>query len=62
MKLNGVTIPDDIVRRVVERRGTEHCFAELDPARTADIRQPNTASISTRDMGDTILRELEKAM
>src|SRR6266446_3124423 len=29
-------------------------------ARTADIRQPNTASISTRDMGDTILRELEK--
>src|ERR1700720_2544174 len=30
-------------------------------ARTADIRQPNTAAISTRDMGDTILRELEKA-
>src|SRR5438552_17395991 len=30
-------------------------------ARTADIRQPNTASVSTRDMGDTILRELEKA-
>ena len=30
-------------------------------ARTADIRKPNTASISTRDMGDTILRELEKA-
>jgi 3-isopropylmalate dehydrogenase len=30
-------------------------------ARTADIRQPNIASISTRNMGDTILRELEKA-
>jgi 3-isopropylmalate dehydrogenase len=30
-------------------------------ARTADIRQPNTSSISTRDMGDTILRELENA-
>jgi len=30
-------------------------------ARTADIRQPSTASISTRDMGDTILRELENA-
>ena len=30
-------------------------------ARTADIRQRNTASISTRDMGDTILRELKKA-
>jgi 3-isopropylmalate dehydrogenase len=29
--------------------------------RTADIRQPNTASVSTREMGDTILRELEKA-
>jgi 3-isopropylmalate dehydrogenase len=29
--------------------------------RTADIRQPNMASVSTREMGDTILRELEKA-
>jgi hypothetical protein len=29
--------------------------------RTADIRQPNTASVSTREMGDTILCELEKA-
>ena len=35
MKLNGATIPDAIVSRVVERRGREHCFAELDPARTA---------------------------
>src|SRR5690348_4245598 len=35
MKLNGATIPDEIVRRVVQRRGTEHCFADLDPARTA---------------------------
>jgi len=35
MKLNGATIPDDIVRRVVERRGREHCFADLDPRRTA---------------------------
>src|SRR5712691_4338415 len=35
MKLNGATIPDEVVRRVVERRGSEHCFAELDPARTA---------------------------
>src|SRR5690349_3736025 len=35
MKLNGTTIPDDIVRRVVAKRGSEHCFAELDPARTA---------------------------
>ena len=30
-------------------------------ARTADILQPNTARVSTRVMGDTILRELEKA-
>jgi ureidoacrylate peracid hydrolase len=35
MKLNGATISDEIVRRVVARRGSEHCFAELDPARTA---------------------------
>ena len=35
MRLNGATIPDEIVRRVVERRGGEHCFANLDPARTA---------------------------
>jgi ureidoacrylate peracid hydrolase len=35
MKLNGATISDEIVRRVVARRGTEHCFAELDPKRTA---------------------------
>jgi len=35
MKLNGAEIPDEIVRRVVERRGREHCFDDLDPARTA---------------------------
>ena len=35
MELNGATIPDAVVQRVVERRGSEHCFAELDPAKTA---------------------------
>ena len=35
MKLNGATIPDAIVGRVIARRGAEHCFADLDPARTA---------------------------
>jgi ureidoacrylate peracid hydrolase len=35
MKLNGTTIPDSIVRRVIEFRGSEHSFADLDPARTA---------------------------
>ncbi len=35
MKLNGATIPDEVVRRAVERRGSEHCFAALDPAKTA---------------------------
>ena len=35
MRLNGAVIPDEIVQRVVTRRGTEHCFAELDPPRTA---------------------------
>jgi ureidoacrylate peracid hydrolase len=35
VKLNAATIPDDIVARVVARRGSEHCFAELQPAKTA---------------------------
>jgi len=35
MKLTGATIPDDVVQRVSERRGTAHPFAELDPVRTA---------------------------
>jgi ureidoacrylate peracid hydrolase len=35
MKLNGATIPDDVVQRVIERRGSAHPFAGLDPARTA---------------------------
>ena len=35
MKLNGATIADDVVQRVTRIRGREHCFAELDPARTA---------------------------
>ncbi|HTT81665.1 MAG TPA: cysteine hydrolase [Stellaceae bacterium] len=35
MKLNGATIPDAIVQRVVARRGGEHCYADLDPATTA---------------------------
>jgi len=35
MKLNGATLPDDVVQRVIERRGTAHPFAALDPAKTA---------------------------
>jgi ureidoacrylate peracid hydrolase len=35
MELRGATIPDFVVERVLARRGAEHCFAELDPARTA---------------------------
>src|SRR5207302_9344386 len=35
MRLNGATIPDPIAERVIERRGAEHSFANLDPARTA---------------------------
>ena len=35
MKLNGATIPDAIVQRVVGRRGVEHVFADLDPRRAA---------------------------
>ena len=37
MKLNGATIPDAIVERVLARRGSEHCYADLDPTRTALI-------------------------
>jgi ureidoacrylate peracid hydrolase len=35
MKLTGATIPDALVERVIARRGSEHCFADLDPTRTA---------------------------
>src|SRR6266568_5641290 len=35
MRLNGTTIPDFVVQRVIARRGNEHCFADLDPAQTA---------------------------
>src|ERR1700761_5563780 len=35
MKLNGSTIPQAIVERVITRRGSEHCYADLDPAKTA---------------------------
>jgi ureidoacrylate peracid hydrolase len=35
MKLTGAALPEDVVRRVIERRGTPHCFADLDPVRTA---------------------------
>lgn len=35
MKLNGTTIPEEVVQRVLARRGSLHCFADLDPARTA---------------------------
>src|SRR5690242_4273542 len=35
MKLNGAVIPDVIVERVVRARGREHCYADLDPERTA---------------------------
>ena len=38
MKLNGATIPDVIVQRVIQRRGTEHSFAVLNPG----SRLPNS--------------------
>jgi ureidoacrylate peracid hydrolase len=33
--MHKVEIPQSVVDRVVARRGTAHCFAELDPAKTA---------------------------
>src|ERR1700724_337619 len=35
MRVNGATIPAPIVERVIQRRGAEHSFADVDPARTA---------------------------
>ena len=35
MRLQGATIPQSIVERVIQRRGAEHCFADLEPVRTA---------------------------
>jgi ureidoacrylate peracid hydrolase len=35
MKVNGATIPDLVAQRVIARRGAEHCFTDLNPARTA---------------------------
>jgi ureidoacrylate peracid hydrolase len=35
MRLKGTTIPDSVVQRVVTRRGTEHCFSDLEPGCTA---------------------------
>jgi nicotinamidase-related amidase len=34
-QMNGTTIPDSIIQRVIQRRGTAHCYAELEPRRTA---------------------------
>ncbi|HUK60009.1 MAG TPA: isochorismatase family cysteine hydrolase [Stellaceae bacterium] len=33
--MHRLSIPQSVTDRVIERRGTEHCFAELDPAKTA---------------------------
>jgi len=35
MKLNGATIPDDVVQRVIQRRGGAHDSTALDPTKTA---------------------------
>jgi ureidoacrylate peracid hydrolase len=35
MKLHGATISDEVVNRVIERRGSAHPFAALDPHKTA---------------------------
>ena len=35
MRLKGATIPDASSSGSIARRGAEHCFADLDPARTA---------------------------
>ena len=54
MKLNGATIPDAIVERVIQRRGTEHSFADLDPPRVIGYQLPGRGRRELR--ADRILR------
>ena len=54
MKLNGATIPDTLVERVVARRGGEHCFADLDPARTALVVIDLQHAFMTEGVGHAI--------
>ena len=35
MRVNGATIAENVVQGVINRRGGEHCFTDLNPARTA---------------------------
>jgi ureidoacrylate peracid hydrolase len=54
MKLNGVTLPDDVVQRVIERRGTAHCFADLDPRRTALVVIDMQHAFMNPDVGHAV--------
>ncbi|HVC57536.1 MAG TPA: cysteine hydrolase [Stellaceae bacterium] len=56
MKLNGATIPEEIVRRVVQWRGQEHCFADLDPARTALVVIDLQHAFMNPDVGHAVVR------
>jgi ureidoacrylate peracid hydrolase len=55
MKLNGATIPDAVVERVIARRGVEHCFADLDPARTALIVVDLQHAFMNDDVGHAVV-------
>jgi ureidoacrylate peracid hydrolase len=57
MKLNGATIPDEIVERVVRWRGREHCFADLDPARTALVVIDLQHAFMDEAVGHAVVRE-----
>ena len=55
MKLNGANIPDEIVQRVIARRGSAHCFSELDPARTALVVIDMQLAFMDADVGHAVV-------
>src|SRR5207244_1405499 len=62
MKLNGATIPDEVVRRVVERRGREHCFDDWSVAfeiSTPAMRQKRIAALTKGSLGWQLWPELD---
>jgi len=55
MKLNGATIADDVVQRVIERRGSAHCFADLDPQHTALVVIDLQHAFMTEGVGHAVV-------
>src|ERR1700675_32289 len=52
--MNGVTFAPSIIERVIARRGTEHVFADLNPARTALVRGDLQHAFMDADVGHAV--------